>query len=239
MIVALTGTITKLLTSSIYLNVQQVEYEVHVALNVFEHLQKHAKEKEIHLYIYHLIKEEEQRLFGFIEITQRDFFQTLLLIRGIGPNLALSLLSHLSLDHFFDICKTKEITKLTRIPRVGKSIAETMVFEVNKKIDKWERLLIQSETKGSSPLTHRNYFSQVSFLNPEKEMALQALLQLGYKEKDALEAMAKIEAQQKKDNLNNKKSDDSGENATEKKEMHTIQNLIEASDWIRAVLQII
>ena len=185
-----------------------------------------SEKKEIRLYIYHLIKEEDEKLFGFLEFSQKEFFSSLLLIRGVGPNLALSLLSHLDLSNFIFYCKTKNYENFTRIPRVGKSIAETIIFEVNKKLEKWEKLLISAEKNNNNTNVNLNLISNYDTrikLSPQKELAIQALLQLGYKEKEVIIAITSIE----KNELENSKKEN-----IEFKEL-------EAAELIRAVLKII
>ena len=185
MITGLTGKIEKIGSSQIYLNVNDVEYEIYVPLNVLEKLIK--KEKElISLRIYHHFKETEQCLFGFLKQKQRDFFMALLKLRNVGPNLSLSLLSHLNGEEFLNLCFEKRTKDLCRIPRMGKATAERIFFEVNSHKEKWTEFL---------------GVPQVKSWGQEQELALEALLQLGYKEQEASRVLEHIEKSQKEKKL--------------------------------------
>ena len=215
MIHALTGKLAGLGHSQIYLNVEGVEYEIYVPLDVLSTLQKKADQKEaVHLHIYHHFRENEQRLFGFLDASQREFFAALLGLRGLGPSLALSLLSHLSGEELLNLCANNKLDALCRIPRVGKSTAESIVFEIKRQRKKWDKLreLIKEEKdRGGQDDQETEFFK-------EQEMALQALLQLGYREKEAEEALRKVQAQKQKQEIEPPKG---------------------AAEWIRSALQIL
>jgi len=188
MISGLHGTIARFGPSRIYINTGGVEYEVHLPLNVFESLQKRSKDDAVSLYTYHQFQETEQRLFGFLDIAQRDFFVALIDVKGIGTGLALSILSHLKGSDLLALCERNDIVTLCKIPRIGKSTAETLVFEVNRRKDKWKHLLSTTAPMES--------------VSREEDFAIQALTaQLGYKENQVRAALEKLkkEAAQRKD----------------------------------------
>ncbi len=208
MIAALTGKVTRFGYSQVYLQISNgIEYEISVPLEVLYQLQKQSEGACISLYIYHHFKENEQNLFGFIELQQREFFRALLDLRGFGTSLALSLLSHLSANEFIELCRNKDTQSLCRIPRIGKSTAESLIFEVNRQHKKWDKFFL-------SPIQKQ---SQEGF-SSQQEMALQALVQLGYKEKQTEEVLRTLIKQRQKDSL----SIDIG-----------------AAEWIRGALRIL
>ncbi len=197
MITALKGNIERLGPSQVYLNVGGIEYEVHVPLTVLIEIQK-EKHSPLYLHTYHHFRENEQRLFGFLTVHQREFFRALLNLRGFGPSLGLSLLSHMSQKHFLYICKTQDVSALCRIPRIGKKMAEGLIFEVKHQKKKWDALApdeLQTNIE-NLPTTSSKELSQ------EKEMglALEALVQLGYQEKNAEDALYRIAMTRKKQN---------------------------------------
>lgn len=210
MIHALTGKLRALGHSQVYLNVGGVEYEIYVPLDVLGILQKKTKHEQLHLYIYHHFRENEQRLFGFLDERQRGFFEALLGLRGLGHSLALSLLSHLKGEEFLKLCRNGELDALCRIPRVGKNTAESLLFEVKRQRKKWDKLLLKESAETLNKEEARSL--------KEQEMALEALLQLGYREKEAREALRKIQEQRKKE------------------EMEVPQG---AAEWIRGALRLL
>jgi Holliday junction DNA helicase RuvA len=177
MISGLRGKVNSFGASRVYIESSGVEYEVYVPLNVFEALQ--AESGELFLHIYHHFYQEGQRLFGFLDPHQREFFVAIQAIKGMGTSLALSILSHLSGEELLAVCERKEMEGLTRIPRIGKSTAETIVFEVNRKREKWKRLLAAP----SAP---------VEKLDGVLDMVYQGLQQLGYKETQIRDVIERI-----------------------------------------------
>jgi len=169
MISAIKGTVSRFGASKVYLLAGALEYEVHVPLNVFEQLQLHPNGEHF-VYIYHLFTSEEQRLYGFLQPSQRELFGAILTLRGFGSVLALSVLSHLDVGGLLDLCERGDVAALSRIPRVGKKTAESLIFEVNQKKARFRSLL---DSEGQAPLTQQ--------FDKESELAKQALLQLGYK----------------------------------------------------------
>ncbi len=186
MISGIRGKIARFGASSVHLDTGGVEYEVHVPLNVFEKLQT-GKEKEVHLFVYHHFMQDEQRLFGFQEPGQRTLFAALKTIKGLGTSLALSLLSHLDGVTLLELCINKDIKTLCKIPRVGKSTAETLSFEINRKKDKWEKIILAEGTK------------KPAARDTQEELAFQALVQLGYKDKECAEVLLKLKTGKDRD----------------------------------------
>lgn len=177
MISGLRGVVQRFGASRVYLLAGSVEYEVNVPLNVFEFLQQ-KKDAEHFLHIYHLFTSEEQRLYGFLQPSQRELFGAILSLKGFGSVLALSVLSHLDLSGLLDLCERGDAAALSRIPRVGKKTAESLVFEVNQKKERFRKLLDSEEQKKKKPAS-----------DEETELAEQALIQLGYKEAQVQKAL--------------------------------------------------
>lgn len=182
MIAGLYGSLERPGAGRVYVRAGQLVYEVHVPLNVLANLQ--GQTEEFYLHIYHQITDSDQRLFGFLNLEQREFFIALQNIKGIGAILALSILSHIEAYELLQIADTKDIKTLTRIPRVGKATAETILFEVNRKKKKWQALLGDHD---------RATTGKASQIEPELGLAAQALQQLGYKEKEVEQAFIKIQ----------------------------------------------
>lgn len=184
MISKITGKISKIGIQTIYIDTGGVEYEIYVPLNVIEQLQI-RNSKKVEIYIYHYFQGEEQKLFGFLDFSQRELFRTIIQLKGIGPSLGLSILSHLDLIQLIEICEKNEIQKLLKIPRIGKSIAEELIFEVNRKKKKFLKLLNStSKNKKETNLVQKEEIF---------EDIIAGLKSLGYKEKAIKDAILKVE----------------------------------------------
>lgn len=185
MISKISGKLSRISLQFVYIDTGSIEYEVLVPLNVLEKLQNLIS-KKIKLYIYHHFQGEEQKLYGFLDVSQRELFKTIIQLKGIGPSLGLSVLSHLNTEQLLEICEKKEFEKLMKIPRIGKSLAEELIFEVNRKKKKFLKLL--PAAKKEKIQTHINEES--------KEDIIQALKSLGYKETVIKKALEKLENQE-------------------------------------------
>jgi holliday junction DNA helicase RuvA len=105
-----------------------VAYEVQIPLTVFERLP--GEGMEVELRTWHVVREDAVELFGFIDATERDLFGRLLSASGVGPRLALSVLSNLSPDRVVRAILDRDIATLRRIPGLGTKKAERLVLEL-------------------------------------------------------------------------------------------------------------
>jgi holliday junction DNA helicase RuvA len=105
-----------------------VAYEVQVPLTVFERLP--GEGQDIELRTWQVVREDAVELFGFMDATERDLFGRLLSASGVGPRLALSVLSNLSPDRVVRAILDKDIATLRRIPGLGTKKAERLVLEL-------------------------------------------------------------------------------------------------------------
>lgn len=183
MISGLRGRITRFGGSRVYLETGGVEYEIQIPLNVFERLQSFTPDQDIFLHIHHQFLQDDQRLYGFLDVRQRELFRALQGIKGFGSALALSVLSHVDGPSLIAICEKKDTSSLTKIPKVGKSTAETMIFEINRKIDKWKKILSVDQ---ATELPESEEDSEL-------ELAFLALVQLGYKENQIRSVLNQIQ----------------------------------------------
>lgn len=186
MITKITGKISRIGIQTIYIDTGCIEYEIYVPLNVIDQIQK-KNSKKVEIYIYHYFQGEEQKLFGFLDFSQRELFKTIIQLKGIGPSLALSILSHLDLIQLIEVCEKKDIQRLLKIPRIGKNVAEELIFEVNRKKKKFLKLLEFSSLK--------NKVGEINHYNNEEmfDEVITGLKSLGYKEKQIKETIKKVE----------------------------------------------
>lgn len=188
MITGLQGKVGGVYASTISLDVSGVFYEINIPLSVFSEI---AIEPGTHLYldIYHHFSDSGQRLFGFSNKLSREFFIALLSIKGLGPALALSLLSHFTPAKLLNICALEDVKALTRIPRVGKTTAESLVFEINRRQKKWKAML-----ENDKVLVPNEILREIQ-VDPQFDLAAQALVTLGYKEAEAQNALETLKSQ--------------------------------------------
>ena len=165
MIGRLSGILLEKNPPQILLDVQGVGYEVDVPMSTFYNLP--ALHEKVVLHTHLIVREDAHLLYGFASDDERMAFRQLLKISGVGPKLALSVLSGLSLADLADAVARKEAGRLTKIPGVGKKTAERLLLELQGKFT--------ATVPGG---TSRAVSTQSSDI-------VNALLALGYNEKEA------------------------------------------------------
>jgi holliday junction DNA helicase RuvA len=166
MIGRLTGILVEKNPPQILLDVQGVGYEVDVPMSTFYNLP--ALKEKVVLHTQFVVREDAQLLYGFATHEERAAFRQLLKISGVGPKLALSVLSGLSLADLASAVENKEAGRLTKIPGVGKKTAERLILELQGKF----------ATAGA-------LFTPGKLENSASSDIVNALQALGYNEKEA------------------------------------------------------
>jgi len=110
-----------------------VGYELQIPLGVFETLPKQGEKVSLHTYL--VVKEDGWQLFGFSSVFERRLFQKLLTANGVGPSLALGLMSALSANRLVRAIQEKDIPTLQGVPRVGRKKAERLILDLADKLD--------------------------------------------------------------------------------------------------------
>jgi len=110
-----------------------IAYELAIPLGVYESLPPAGE--PVHLYTHLVVKEDGWQLFGFANAFERRVFQRVLNAKGVGPALALGLLSTLSADRLIRALREKDIATLQSVPRVGRKKAEQLILDVADKLD--------------------------------------------------------------------------------------------------------
>ena len=131
MIARLAGILLEKNPPQILLDVQGVGYEIDVPMSTFYNLP--ALQEKVVLHTQLIVREDAHLLFGFATLDERAVFRQLLKISGVGPRLALSVLSGLSMAELADAVARKESARLTKIPGVGKKTAERLLLELQGK----------------------------------------------------------------------------------------------------------
>jgi holliday junction DNA helicase RuvA len=110
-----------------------VGYELQIPLGVFETLPRQGEKISLHTHL--VVKEDGWQLFGFSSVFERRLFQKLLTANGVGPSLALGLLSALSANRLVRAIQEKDIPTLQGVPRVGRKKAERLILDLADKLD--------------------------------------------------------------------------------------------------------
>jgi holliday junction DNA helicase RuvA len=131
MISYLNGTVKWLDLSIVIIDVSGVGYEAICSSNTLGDLQENEKTA---LWIYTHVREDALQLFGFSTQVEKKFFESLLKVNGIGPKMAIQILSGASLDRLIDFIEQQDVKSLCLLPKVGKKIAEQMILTLRGKL---------------------------------------------------------------------------------------------------------
>jgi Holliday junction DNA helicase RuvA len=110
-----------------------VGYDVTISVPTFTALPSIAAEVALHIHTQ--VREDQIALFGFLERDEKRLFERLITVSGVGPKLAITLLSGLSADRVVQAIRAQDHAQLTRIPGVGKKLAERLVVELKDKLN--------------------------------------------------------------------------------------------------------
>jgi len=133
MIEWLSGIVVRKQPGHLILNVAGIGYGIDLTSRAFDAAGSEGDNAT--LVIRHIVREDDERLIGFASFAERDAFDLLLLVQGIGPRTALDALSTLGLERLVLAISEKEVNTLVRIPGVGKKTAERMVLELASKVE--------------------------------------------------------------------------------------------------------
>lgn len=171
MISSLRGKILLKQPPELMIEVNGVGYELQASMNVFYALPLEP-ETEVVIYTHLAVREDAHTLYGFVSLDERSTFRQLLKVNGVGPKLALAIVTGMTPIELYQIIHAADIAALSRIPGVGKKTAERLVVELKDRLPK------PSDTAlTNAPL-------RTPSVDPANE-ALNALLALGYKQPQA------------------------------------------------------
>jgi holliday junction DNA helicase RuvA len=177
MIAYLKGTLGHKSKEECILDVGGVGYRVEISAQTYETLP--GKEKELKLLIYHHITDNDQRLFGFASAREKNLFERLITVKGIGPKLGLTILSGMPAANLMEAIVTQNTASLSKISGIGKKTAERMVLELK------DKLFDETQPSVATGATNQR---------TKYEEAASALEALGFKKRDAEQTVNKIAA---------------------------------------------
>jgi Holliday junction DNA helicase RuvA len=164
------------------LDVNGVGYELLASMTTFIDLPE--INEEITLFTHFVVREDAQILYAFSSTAERSLFRTLLKVNGVGPKMALAIVSGMTTNEFSHFIHASDITALTRLPGVGKKTAERLIIEMRDRLPEVE----SSDANASSTTPAAPSRQQI------EEDAVTALLALGYKPPQASRMVSSISA---------------------------------------------
>ena len=181
MITFLHGKLVEALPTQVIVDVHGLGYEVLIPLSSYDKLPQPGQ--EIKLLTHLVVREDAHTLYGFMTGPERDLFRLLInTVSGIGPKIALNVLSGISVTAFRGAVANNDVKALSQISGVGKKTAERMVVELRDKVGASSAWEAASAQRGLSPADQR--------IND----AVLALLALGYKQVEAHDLVRKTQA---------------------------------------------
>ena len=174
MISRLTGVLAEKAPPFVLVDVNGVGYEVQVPMSTFYNLPELGA--KVTLLTQFIVREDAQLLYGFLTPTERASFRELIKISGVGPRIALALLSGLNTDELAQAVSAQDASRLVKVPGIGKKTAERLLLELKGKL---------ADTTGVALRTA---------VDDAKQDISNALLALGYNEKEAAGALKQLPA---------------------------------------------
>lgn len=178
MIALLTGEIAFKSIDHVIVDVGGVGYRLTIPLSSFYSLPEQGK---VRFHVHTHVREDTLSLYGFLSLEEKELFLLLLSVTGIGPKLALNVLSHIPADGLRDALAGGDIKRLSSLPGIGKKTAERLVLELREKVAR---------------LGGNNLLPRISMTAPSADCfddTLSALTNLGYKENLARKALESLE----------------------------------------------
>lgn len=175
MITHLTGQLHEKKAPILVIGVNGIGYEIHAPMSTFYQLPDVGN--TITLLTHFVVREDAQLLFGFQTEQERRLFRALIKVNGVGPKLALTILSGIETDDFIACIQAQNNTRLTKIPGIGKKTAERLVIEMRDTLSSWHVAVPTVASIDSNEVI---------------QDAISALTALGYKSQEASRVVTQL-----------------------------------------------
>jgi|SRR6185312_15467663 len=185
MISRLIGLIADVNSESALIDVNGVGYEVHCSLGTLAEMQASSMEKKkvsTTVWIYTHVREDALILFGFASMIEKEMFLSLLKVNGIGPKMAIHILSGGTVEQIQSMIEHEDVKALSKLPKVGKKTAEQMILTLKGK-------LVVAEKSNASHAAGASAASQLSFGHREISSAL---INLGFRAVDVEKVISQM-----------------------------------------------
>lgn len=181
MIAHLSGKLLIKQATSVILDVSGVGYEVTIPVSTFYDMEEPGA--DIQLRIYTHVREDALQLFGFRTARERELFLQLISVTGIGPKLAITMLSGMSADEMINAIRQNNLARLTAVPGVGRKTAERLVIELRDKVNNLASPALDEQIAGDPSTQPAPSGGDI------RDDALSALINLGYPKAQAEKAL--------------------------------------------------
>lgn len=166
------GTLLERKAPELLIDVQGIGYEVLVSLNTFFDLP--APGQTVTLFTHFVVREDAQQLYGFVDTVERELFRSLIKVSGVGPKMALAILSGMTAADFVHSVQHDDTATLVRLPGVGKKTAERLIVEMRDRLNHFAADSTGSAVAGTAGRQ-----------GDTTQEAESALIALGYKPQEA------------------------------------------------------
>lgn len=183
MIGRLKGTLLEKQPPALLIDINGVGYDVQAPMTTFYELPATGAEVVLHTHL--AVREDAHVLYGFLRQSDRAMFRNLIKVSGVGPKLALAILSGMSADEFAASVHAGDSAGLTRLPGIGKKTAERLVVEMKDRLKDWEGVSLPTDAGAPSSIAKTDAVKD----------AISALISLGYKPQEASRMVSGIEAE--------------------------------------------
>ena len=184
MIGRIQGVLLEKQAPALLVDVQGVGYELEASMSTFYHLPECGETITLHTHL--VVREDAHLLYGFASLAERMMFRSLIKISGVGPKLALTILSGISAEEFTRCIMEGDSKALTQLPGVGKKTAERLVVELKDKLDAGDCGISLPKTAATTAVQD----------NPVND-AVSALISLGYKAQQASQMVRNLDIEGK------------------------------------------
>lgn len=164
------------------IDVNGVGYDVETSLPTFFQLEGRD---QISLHIHTIVREDAFLLFGFLDKQERALFRSLIKVNGVGPKLAIAILSSITPDEFIQCIHQQNTLRLTKLPGIGNKTAERLVVEMKGSVGQLSAAFMDVQ------------YTALQNTPREQDEAIKALESLGYKSQEAIRAMKKLDLENK------------------------------------------
>jgi Holliday junction DNA helicase RuvA len=179
MIALISGKIVYKGISHVVIDAHGVGYRIFIPLTTFYELPEAGQIITLHVHTH--VKQDAINLFGFYTVQERDLFQLMLSVSGIGPKMSMNILSGISVPEMLRAISSGDVKKLISIPGLGKKLAERLILELKEKVVK---KMMAEEVPA---IDNQQKINEII-----REDVLSALINLGYKSNVAQDALGKV-----------------------------------------------
>ncbi len=166
--------------NSVVVDVGGIGYLIEIPLSTSRRLPENGA--GLKLFVHYHVREDQQKLFGFLSSVEREIFRRLLSINKVGPRVALSVLSKCSIKEIIDAARFSDTSSLKRVPGIGARTAERLVVDLKNKL---------SDLEGYEPAEGEDGGEELEGDRSESE-AFDALISLGYSEAQVRDALRRV-----------------------------------------------